>query len=109
MPHVGFSHYGADCAFDYFLKKHQFTNPALHQLARIVRGADTDHRRVVGHLGPSEQPLDSLQQVLNRQGLDYQALRQHLDAAQQTALAAQRSRIRAAPYQARASDYPPCS
>jgi len=49
-------------------------------------------------------PFDSLQHVLTRQGLEYQALRQHLDTAQQTALATQRDRIRAAPCPAGASD-----
>lgn len=40
---VEFSHYGADCTFDYFLKKYALADPALHALAPIVRGADTDH------------------------------------------------------------------
>ncbi|SMB92518.1 hypothetical protein SAMN00120144_4174 [Hymenobacter roseosalivarius DSM 11622] len=43
--------------------------------------------------------MDRLQQVLNRQGHEYQALRQRLDAAQQTALASQRDRIRRSPCQ----------
>jgi hypothetical protein len=29
------------CSFDAFLKKHELTDPALQQLAVIVRGADT--------------------------------------------------------------------
>lgn len=37
-----YSHEGERCTFDTILKKHQLTGPALHQLARIVRGADTD-------------------------------------------------------------------
>ncbi|WP_143434854.1 hypothetical protein [Hymenobacter roseosalivarius] len=45
------------------------------------------------------RPMDRLQQVLNRQGHEYQALRQRLDAAQQTALASQRDRIRRSPCQ----------
>lgn len=40
---VEFSHYGAECTFDYFLKKYQLTDPALHALAPIIRGADTDN------------------------------------------------------------------
>lgn len=40
---VEFSHYGAECTFDYFLKKYHLTDPALHALAPIVRGADTDN------------------------------------------------------------------
>ncbi len=40
---VEFSHYGAACTFDYILKKYHLTDPALHAMAPIVRGADTDN------------------------------------------------------------------
>jgi AraC-like DNA-binding protein len=43
VPGVEFSHYGADCTFDYFLKKYALTDPALRAMAPIVRGADTDN------------------------------------------------------------------
>jgi AraC-like DNA-binding protein len=39
---VEYTHYDDECTFDYFLKKHQLTDEALHVLAPIVRGADTD-------------------------------------------------------------------
>lgn len=42
VPGVEFSHYGTDCTFDYFLKKYDLRDPALHTMAPIVRGADTD-------------------------------------------------------------------
>jgi AraC-like DNA-binding protein len=42
VPGVEFSHEGPYCTFDYFLKKYQLQDPALHVLAPIVRGADTD-------------------------------------------------------------------
>jgi len=35
------SHEGEFCSFDTFLKKYNLNDPALHQLAVIVRGADT--------------------------------------------------------------------
>ena len=41
IPNVELSHVGELCSFDAFLKKYQLTDPALHQLAVIVRGADT--------------------------------------------------------------------
>ena len=41
IPNVELSHVGDLCSFDAFLKKYQLTDPALHQLAVIVRGADT--------------------------------------------------------------------
>jgi AraC-like DNA-binding protein len=43
VPGVEFSHYGSDCTFDYFLKKYALHDPALHAMAPIVRGADTDN------------------------------------------------------------------
>src|SRR2546426_12798658 len=39
---VELSHDGPLCSFDAFLKKYALTDPALHDLAVIVRGADTD-------------------------------------------------------------------
>jgi len=42
IPYVEMSHVGELCSFDAFLKKYNLTDPALPQLAVIVRGADTD-------------------------------------------------------------------
>ena len=42
IPHVEFTHYGSQCTFDYFIKKFKLDDPALHKMAVIVRGADTD-------------------------------------------------------------------
>ena len=39
---VELSHDGPRCSFDAFLQKYELTDPALHELAVIVRGADTD-------------------------------------------------------------------
>ena len=39
---VELSHDGPRCSFDAFLQKYKLTDPALHELAVIVRGADTD-------------------------------------------------------------------
>ncbi|HTE14371.1 MAG TPA: chromate resistance protein ChrB domain-containing protein [Burkholderiales bacterium] len=41
IPDVAFTHDGALCSFDAFLKTYRLTGPALIQLADIVRGADT--------------------------------------------------------------------
>lgn len=43
IPNVEFSHDGEFCSFDAFLKKYKLTDPALQQLAEIVRGADTSN------------------------------------------------------------------
>ncbi len=42
IPDVEFSHDGELCSFDAFLKKFHLKDPALEELALIVRGADTD-------------------------------------------------------------------
>jgi hypothetical protein len=42
IPGVELSHDGEMCSFDTFLKKYGLTDPALQDLAIIVRGADTD-------------------------------------------------------------------
>jgi hypothetical protein len=41
IPGVEYSHVGELCSFDAFLNKHNLADPALLQLAVIVRGADT--------------------------------------------------------------------
>lgn len=43
IPGAEYSHYGEECTFDYIIHKHNLTDPALLELALIVRGADTDH------------------------------------------------------------------
>jgi len=41
IPDVHFSHDGEKCSFDTFLRHYRLRDPALQQLAVIVRGADT--------------------------------------------------------------------
>ena len=41
IPGVEMSHEGERCSFDAFLAKYRLDDPALQQLALIVRGADT--------------------------------------------------------------------
>lgn len=42
VPGVELTHDGPLCSFDAVLKKYKLADPALHELAVIVRGADTD-------------------------------------------------------------------
>jgi AraC-like DNA-binding protein len=46
LPGVEFTHYADKCTFDYFIDKYKITDPAVHVLAPIVRGADTDHHEL---------------------------------------------------------------
>lgn len=42
VPGAEYSHYGEECTFDYIIRKHELKDPAILQLAIIVRGADTN-------------------------------------------------------------------
>ena len=41
VPGVELGHHGPECSFDAILARYGLDDPALHRLARIVRGADT--------------------------------------------------------------------
>jgi protein-tyrosine-phosphatase len=44
VPNVELGHHGAHCSFDAFVERYELTDPGLMELARIVRGADTEDR-----------------------------------------------------------------
>jgi hypothetical protein len=46
VPNVELGHHGDRCSCDAFLEKYKLDDPALHGLALIVRGADTDQREL---------------------------------------------------------------
>lgn len=46
VPGIEYTHYGTECTFDYFVRKHKITDPAVFVLTTIVRGADTDHHEL---------------------------------------------------------------
>jgi hypothetical protein len=56
VPGVELGHHGDRCSFDAFLEKYRLGDPALQDLALIVRGADTDAR----HLTPESAGLYAL-------------------------------------------------
>lgn len=70
IPGVELSHDGALCSFDAFLKKYQLDEPALQQLALIVRGADTAQLQ----LTPQSAGLYALSLGLSHNFADDQAL-----------------------------------
>ena len=53
IPGAEYTHEGPNCTFDYIIKKHGLSDPALLQMATIVRGADTDSF----HLAPQAAGL----------------------------------------------------
>jgi len=66
IPDVHFSHEGERCSFDAFLKHFHLTDPALDQLAVIVRGADTAQL----DLAPQAPGLAALSLGLSRKFAD---------------------------------------
>ena len=44
VANVELGHHGPYCTFDAILLKYDLRDPALHKMAKIVRGADTKHR-----------------------------------------------------------------
>ena len=51
VPDVELGHHGDQCSFDAFVDKYKLTDPALRELALIVRGADTDARATHAGIG----------------------------------------------------------
>ena len=66
IPDVGFSHDGERCSFDAFVKHYRLNDPALRQLAVIVRGADTGRLE----LAPQSAGLAALSLGLSRNFAD---------------------------------------
>jgi hypothetical protein len=56
VPDVELGHHGAECSFDAIIKKYDLTDPALAELALIVRGADTSAK----DLTPESRGLEAI-------------------------------------------------
>jgi hypothetical protein len=65
-----FSHDGALCSFDAFIKHYKLNDPALDRLATIVRGADTARH----DLAPEASGLHAISQGLSANFPDDQAM-----------------------------------
>jgi len=73
IPGVEMSHVGDLCSFDAFLAKYGLAEPALHDLATIVRGADTSRLE----LAPQSAGLYAISLGLSRIFADDQMMLQH--------------------------------
>jgi hypothetical protein len=73
VPGVVYTHAGEDCSFDTFLKKHSLIQPALQDLAIIVRAADTDRL----HLAPQAAGLLAISLGLSHNFKDDHAMLAH--------------------------------
>jgi hypothetical protein len=56
VPGVELGHHGGACSFDAFLQKYRLMDPALQELALIVRGADTPAK----DLTPESRGLEAI-------------------------------------------------
>ncbi len=56
VPDVELGHHGDECSFDAIIKKYKLTDPALQEMALIVRGADTAAK----DLTPESRGLDAI-------------------------------------------------
>lgn len=73
IPDVHFSHDGELCSFDAFLKHYRLTDPALKELAIIVRGADTARLE----LAPQAPGLAAISLGLSRNFRDDHEMLEH--------------------------------
>jgi rhodanese-related sulfurtransferase len=73
IPDVHFSHEGERCSFDAFLKHFRLADPALDQLAVIVRGADTARL----DLAPQAPGLAAISLGLSRNFADDHEMLEH--------------------------------
>jgi AraC-like DNA-binding protein len=46
VPDVKFTHYGNHCTFDSLIEAYEIKDRAIHAMAAIIRGADTDHHEI---------------------------------------------------------------
>jgi rhodanese-related sulfurtransferase len=73
IPDVEFSHDGELCSFDTFLRKFRLKDPALAELALIVRGADTNRLE----LAPQAAGLAAISLGLSRNFKDDHEMLEH--------------------------------
>ena len=73
VPDVELSHVGDHCSFDAFLDKYGLAEPALQQLAAIVRGADTSRL----DLTPQSAGLYAISLGLSRRFADDHEMLRH--------------------------------
>ncbi len=73
IPGVEMGHVGERCSFDAFIAKYKLADPALQQLAQIVRGADTSRL----DLTPQSAGLYAISLGLSHNHADDQQMLRH--------------------------------
>ena len=72
VPNVELGHQGPQCSFDAFIARYELNDAALTRLAVIVRGADTDDRRLT-HESAGLYAADTGFQAISRDDADNMA------------------------------------
>lgn len=67
---VELGHHGDTCSFDAILTRYQLTDPALHQLAQIVRGADTPAKDLTPESRGLEAIAEGFRMMAHAEGYD---------------------------------------
>jgi hypothetical protein len=63
VPGCELGHHGAECSFDAILKKYELDDPALAELAKIVRAADTRDKSWAIEGGGLEAVADGFRRI----------------------------------------------
>jgi hypothetical protein len=69
-PGVELGHHGAQCSFDAILENYNLTDPALQRLALIVRGADTDDKKLTPESRGLEAVAEGFRRMAHAEGYD---------------------------------------
>jgi len=70
-PNIELTHHGEKCSFDAIIEKYGITDPAILELAKIVRAADTDKMETALEAGGLEAIMTGIGIVA---GDDYEAI-----------------------------------
>jgi hypothetical protein len=70
-PNVELGHHGEKCSFDSFVEKYKIEDPAVLELAKIVRAADTDKMETVPEAAGLEAVMTGIGMVAKD---DYEAI-----------------------------------
>jgi hypothetical protein len=65
IPNVELGHHAGKCSFDAIIEKYNLKDPALLELAEIVRAADTDRKELAAESIGLEAIADGFRQITN--------------------------------------------
>jgi hypothetical protein len=66
IPNIELGHHDDKCSFDAIIEKYNLKDPALLELARIVRAADTNKKEIVAEAIGLEAIAEGFRQITKR-------------------------------------------